>query len=281
MQKATAVSSPTATSAATMATRASSSSSGATVKFTASADPIVPGSGIVGVSTVVYPEGAQTPQVTLGYWSIRGLAQSIRYVLAYTGVPFADVRFQQGGAPEFSRTAWTDLKDSLGIDFPNLPFYMEGQGQLQLTQSTTILRHLGRKHLLYGASLVEQARCDLVLDTSYDFKSILVDTAYSRSRAEALAHFAAKSIPHYFSQFETFRSKHSSLRWFAGENLTIADFFLFEMLAQASLMVPGCLEPYPLLRQFMTDFESLPAIELYRKSAAYIERPCNNMAGFQ
>ena len=41
---------------------------------------------------------------TLGYWSIRGLAQAIRYVLAYTGVPFNDVRYQQGGAPDLSRS---------------------------------------------------------------------------------------------------------------------------------------------------------------------------------
>ena len=39
-----------------------------------------------------------------------------------------------------------------------------------------------------------------------------------------MSHFAAKSIPHYFSQFEAFRSKHSALRWFVAESITIADF---------------------------------------------------------
>lgn len=191
-------------------------------------------------------------------------------------------------APDFSRSAWMDVKSSLDLDFPNLPYYMEGASgtsqSLQLTQSTTILRHLGRKHLLYGASLVEQARCDLVLDTAYDFKSILVDTAYSRNRAESLAHFGAKSIPHYFGQFESFRVRHGTQqqqKWWAGDNLTIADFFLYEMLSQSALMVPGCLDPYPRLQAFREQFEALPAIAAYMKSAHFMARPLNNMAGIQ
>lgn len=76
-----------------------------------SGEVIPAGSGQVGTSTVIYPADAK-PVATLGYWSIRGLAQAIRYVLAYAGVPFADVRYQQGGAPDFSRQAWLDVKVS-------------------------------------------------------------------------------------------------------------------------------------------------------------------------
>lgn len=256
---------------------------------------------------------------TLGYWSIRGLGQAIRYVLAFTGTPFADVRYQQGGsandnqaapqqmqssssgpdlrslcsccvclcsAPEFSRSAWMDVKSTLDLEFANLPYYTEGSSAsgaqvLSLTQSTTILRHLARKHLLYGASLADQARCDLVLDTAYDFKSLLVDTAYSRNRAESLASFAAKSVPHYFAQFEGWRAKYSNQRWIAGDNLSIADFFLYEMICQTEIMVPGCMEAYPRLQAFRAQFAALPAIAAYIKSSHYIERPLNNMAGFQ
>jgi len=266
-----------------------------------SAAIIAPGSGIVGVSTVVYPEGA-TPAVTVGYWSIRGLAQAIRYVLAYANVPFADTRYQQGGAPDLSRSAWLDVKEKLDLDFPNLPYYIEpataaaaspAGKDLRLTQSTTILRHLGRKHGLAGQTLEEQARCDLVLDTTYDFKSVLVSTAYSRpaSRADAFAEFGCKTVPHYFSQFESLLSR-SGTSWFAGSNLTIADFILFEMIDQTRLMLPGVLEGqgqgvagngagYPLLKAFTERFLALPQVIAYRKSTHFMERPLNNMAGFQ
>lgn len=222
---------------------------------------------------------------------MRGLAQAIRYVLAYSGVPFRDVRYQQGGHPDFSRQAWLDVKEKLQLDFPNLPYYIEAEGdatdatsssseEIKLTQSTTILRHLGRKHGLVGRTLKEQAMCDLLFDTAYDYKSILVDTAYSRQRVEAFQHFAAKTQPHYFAQFE--RSlERSAGQWCAGSTLTIADFFLAEMLDQSVLMVPGCLDAYPKLKAFLGAFGALAEIQAYRKSDHYIERPLNNMAGFQ
>ena len=43
-----------------------------------------------------------------------------------------------------------------GLDFPNLPYYMEGD--LKLTQSNAILRHLARKHDLMGQTSAERAR---------------------------------------------------------------------------------------------------------------------------
>jgi glutathione S-transferase len=178
----------------------------------------------------------------------------------------------------------SSLSEKLDLDFPNLPYYLEpnahAAASIQLTQSTTILRHLARKHNLIGADLKEQANCDLIFDTAYDFKSILVDTAYSRQRAEALAHFAAKTVPHYFGQFEAFFVRNKS-KWSAGQSLTIADMFLFEMLDQSMLMVPGCLDGYTSLKQFVGNFAALPAIVAYRASPHYIDRPLNNMAGFQ
>ncbi len=178
------------------------------------------------------------------------------------------------------------MKEKLELDFPNLPFLIEEQQEnsaappLRLTQSTTILRHVGRKYHLYGATLEEHARCDLVLDTAYDFKSVLVSTAYSRNRTEMIADFEAKSIPHYFGQFEALLTRAQS-KWFAGANLTIADFFVFEMVDQSRLMVPTALDSYPLLSAFVARFLALPPVQAYRKSAHFIERPINNMSGFQ
>ena len=42
----------------------------------------------------------------LGYWKIRGLASQIRYELEYLGVEYEEKHYEQGGAPEFDRSAW-------------------------------------------------------------------------------------------------------------------------------------------------------------------------------
>jgi len=44
-----------------------------------------------------------------------------------------------------------DIKHSLGLDFPNLPYYIDGE--VKLTQTNAILRHISRKHGLDGKVL--------------------------------------------------------------------------------------------------------------------------------
>ncbi len=48
-----------------------------------------------------------------------------RLLLEYTGMKYEDKKLACGPAPTFDRSAWTDQKFSLGLDFPNLPYYID------------------------------------------------------------------------------------------------------------------------------------------------------------
>jgi hypothetical protein len=48
-----------------------------------------------------------------------------RLLLEYTGTKYEDKKLACGPAPTFDRSAWTDQKFSLGLDFPNLPYYID------------------------------------------------------------------------------------------------------------------------------------------------------------
>ena len=63
---------------------------------------------------------------TLGYWKIRGLATQLRIQMAYQGVEYNMVEYEQGDGPDFSRAEWLDKKFTLGMDFPNLPYFVDG-----------------------------------------------------------------------------------------------------------------------------------------------------------
>ncbi|GBN62907.1 Glutathione S-transferase [Araneus ventricosus] len=78
----------------------------------------------------------------LGYWDLRGLAEPIRYLLHYKKVDFEDKRYT------LDKEAWQKEKFNLGLEFPNLPYYMEGD--TKITQSTAILRYLAHKYGLDG-----------------------------------------------------------------------------------------------------------------------------------
>lgn len=88
-------------------------------------------------------------QVELGYWPIKGLGEISRWVLAYTGTPYNEFN---GGED------WQDVKPTLGLDFPNLPFLKHGD--FNVTESTAIPGYIAQtfgKPELLGNTPKEQA----------------------------------------------------------------------------------------------------------------------------
>ena len=74
----------------------------------------------------------------LGYWNIRGLAQPIRLLLEYTEIPWVDELYKQEGpnsSKPFDKSCWFNVKNSLGLDFPNLPYLIDEQTNFKLCQS--------------------------------------------------------------------------------------------------------------------------------------------------
>lgn len=68
----------------------------------------------------------------LGYWDLRGLASTIRNLLYYKGIEFEDKLYTIGPAPEYDGSGWLTDRSTLGLDFPNLPYYLDGD--IKLTQ---------------------------------------------------------------------------------------------------------------------------------------------------
>ncbi|XP_052679113.1 glutathione S-transferase Y1-like [Crassostrea angulata] len=202
---------------------------------------------------------------TLGYWNIRGLGQPIRLLLNYVGEEFDDVQYQQGVAPDFSRDAWLSVKNTLGLAFPNLPYYIDGD--TKITQSNSILRYIGDKHALLGKTPKEKVDCDMMVENAMDFRNGVVRLCYNKDYE--------KIKDDYFANVK------DKLRQFAGDSITICDFPIYELLDQHRLMKPGILDDYPNLTKFVERFENLPKIKAYMASDKFMARPVNsNLAMF-
>ena len=69
----------------------------------------------------------------LGYWPIRaGPRGNInRHVLYYKGVDFEDKRYDMGSQE------WPSAKQTLGLDFPNLPYLIDGD--LRISESKAVI----------------------------------------------------------------------------------------------------------------------------------------------
>lgn len=94
-----------------------------------------------------------TDKIKLGYWAIRGKAQPLRLLLTYTGVDWEDVVYSD------PNQWFAKDKQSLGFDFPNLPYLIDGD--LKLTETTAIEKYIiersGNTELL-GKNLQDSAK---------------------------------------------------------------------------------------------------------------------------
>ncbi|XP_064491704.1 glutathione S-transferase Mu 1-like [Pseudopipra pipra] len=206
----------------------------------------------------------------LGYWDIRGLAHAIRLLLEYTETPYEDKLYSCGEAPDYDKSQWINEKEKLGLDFPNLPYFIDGP--VRLTQSNAILRHIARRHRLCGESEEEIRRVDVLENQVMDFRMSLVMVCYSPD-FEKLKPGYLEQLPGKLKLFSNFLGDR---KWFAGDKLTFVDFLMFDVLDQNRIFEPKCLEPFQNLRDFMERFGALEKVAAYMKSPKFQKMPINN-----
>ncbi|XP_064029939.1 glutathione S-transferase 2-like [Pogoniulus pusillus] len=206
--------------------------------------------------------------VTLGYWELRGLANAIRLLLEYTDTPYEEKRYQPGRAPEYDRREWLEEKEKLGLDFPNLPYLIDGP--IKLTQSNAIVRYIARKHNMCGETEQEKVYVDLLENELMDLRMNFVRLCYSAD-FEKLKPAYLEHLPRKLQELSRFLG---SRKWFVGDKLTYVDFVAYDVLDQHRMFVPACPELQGgNLGQFLQRFEALERISAYMRSGRYLKTP--------
>ncbi|XP_070575704.1 glutathione S-transferase Mu 1-like isoform X2 [Ptychodera flava] len=198
--------------------------------------------------------------VLLGYWKVRGLAQPIRYILEYAGIEYEEKFYELGPAPEYSKDSWLKEKHNLGLSFPNVPYMFDGD--IKLTQSNIILRYLAGKTNLLGANDDERMRADWVNEVARDVRLKMGMAAYN-PKWEELKPGIVKYAGEMLASFSDFLDGN---KWFAGENLTYADFVMHELLDRILKVDSSLLDNYKTLQDLKDRFEAIPAIAAYRET---------------
>ena len=80
----------------------------------------------------------------LGYYAMRGHGSNIKYQLAYCGVEY-DMKYYQfaGEAQNIQVDGWAGDKEQLGLDFPSLPYFIDGE--VKLTEPLAIHQYIAAK----------------------------------------------------------------------------------------------------------------------------------------
>ncbi|XP_012657143.1 glutathione S-transferase Mu 1 isoform X2 [Otolemur garnettii] len=205
--------------------------------------------------------------MTLGYWDIRGLAHAIRLLLEYTDSSYEEKIYTMGDAPDYDRSQWLKEKFKLGLDFPNLPYLIDGPHKI--TQSNAILRYIARKHNLCGETEEEKIRVDILENQTMDTRMQLARVCYSPD-FEKLKPDYLEGLPEKMKHFSQFLGKQP---WFVGDKITFVDFLAYDVLDLHCVFEPKCLDAFPNLKDFMDRFEGLKKISAYMKSSRYHPKP--------
>ncbi|GFQ91529.1 glutathione S-transferase Mu 1 [Trichonephila clavata] len=197
----------------------------------------------------------------LGYWNIRGLAEPIRCLLHYKEVDFEDKRYV------FGTNEWSNEKLNLELQFPNLPYYMEGD--VKLTQSTTIMRYLGHKYGLVGKDDKQRLLVSLTEQQIVDFRTNLVNLCYSNNYESMKGNFI-KKIPDQMKLWEKFLGNR---KYLVGDNVAYVDFIAYETFDWFRLFYKDSLHGCPNLQIYQDRMKNLPELQDYFNSPRYKKWP--------
>jgi glutathione S-transferase len=198
------------------------------------------------------------PQYKVTYFDIRGLAETIRQILIYAGIPFEDVRIPLGGlTPE--------KKEELGLEWGQVPL-LEIDGEKK-SQSYAICRFLAKKFNLAGKNENEEFRADEIVEAvrDYTLKSQPMFASIFGSDQSKLEEqkkqFAEVDSPVYLGRFNKLLEKQGKT-YLVGDSLTYADILFAHFVTQFEMVFEMQLQKdYPAVQKLIAAVHNEPKIK--------------------
>jgi len=194
------------------------------------------------------------------YWPLRGLGNPTRFCLEYLGLDYNETRYDD-------KEKWLSEKFQLGLDFPNLPYLIDGE--VKLSQSGAILRYLADKHGLHGKDAKDRAHLEMLAFECVDIHQAIGRAVYNPD-FENLKDELHQTLTTKLEQVVKFLD---GKKFFGGEEVMFPDFHFYEVLFTATKLFPDLTEKFPAVKAYMERFEALPKIAAYMASSKYMEGP--------
>ena len=210
-------------------------------------------------------------KILIGYWKIRGLIRHIQYVAEYCGAEYETKLYEQGDGPEFSRKCWYDEKFSLGLDFPNLPYLIDGD--FKLTETLAIIKYIAEKYKpeILGSTHEEKGTVNMISSIIHAAKMAGTHNCYIMDDKKEV-------LKKMLDGLEPISKFLGDKNFFLGEKVTLPDIQIAEYLNLVNAVDNGksLEEKYPNLQQLLTKVEELPEIKSFLESDRCFKVPFNN-----
>jgi len=192
----------------------------------------------------------------LYYFNGRGRGELSRLLLAEGKIKYEDVRINP--------IDWQDLKSEM--PFGKIPV-LEFKDSSRLAESGAIERFIARLIGVYGSTLNETARIDMIYEVT---RSLYLDYLFSfkgkdgDDKAMAISNFFKFTFPNYATILTSLlKENKKGESYFVGDQLTLADIAVFDKLYSFVAKDSTCLSNYPELVRFIERIEKRPNIAPY------------------
>ena len=195
---------------------------------------------------------------TLGYWGCRSLAEGIRLLLTYLEVDFEYKQYIQGEGPEFDISEWVNSVDSLGLDFPNLPYFIDGD--LKISETIAIYEYIALKYKpeLLGETVQEKAIIKQVGLILHEMRVFINMTFYNPDYQNLID----PNLNASKDEFAKLAKFLGDKKFLFGEKESWVDFPLYTTLLLLDSVRPGLVtEISPKFHEFKARFEQLPHVQ--------------------
>ncbi|XP_055341706.1 glutathione S-transferase 1-like [Paramacrobiotus metropolitanus] len=192
-------------------------------------------------------------QYKLTYFDARGVAETTRFIFAYAGVPFEDVRI--------AREDWPAMKAS--TPFGQLPL-LEIDGKM-FGQSAAFARLLAKRYGLAGKDEFEQAQVDAIIDYQKDIQAAMAiwwREEDKEKQARLREKFFAEDLQQHLVNLQRqLAASHSEGHFFAASGPSFADFSIASFFFTIQKFYPTVLDNFPQLKAHGERVHNLPGIK--------------------
>ena len=254
-------------------------------------------------------------EITIGYWSTKGLGSVCRQIVIYAEVPLKTKNYKleviiSDGVTSYNGGSWHNInkiklkKTNSLINLPYIELLDSKGDALVISQSNACLMYLARKFNMFGQNEIEVSQCEQLLFETGDLRNIITTFAYTQFPNKDKEHQAAKDVFNRtfdnnnngkIQKFEYWleKDKHINNNFLVNNNINAPDFNLFDVLdfyieflkyynfTKTSNDEDLFIEVgYPNIANFYNNFKQLPKMQKYFDSILYKLPYTNKSATF-
>ena len=173
------------------------------------------------------------------------------------GAEYVMVEYEQGEGPDFSRDAWLTVKPTLGLDFPNLPYIVDGD--FSMTETVPIMKYLADKFKpeLLGTTAEQRATVNMLANVIGDVKGAVTGPCYMGGDKAAVIEIVKTKLAPIVA-------KMGNNKFLTGDAPTWVDFFFFEtMLMINSVYGVNLCADFPTIGSHIENMKNLSGLKEY------------------